>query len=414
MKRKKLLLALGITIICLVSAVIYIKAKAGISVEVSTVEKGEIKEFVEDIGTVQSNKRQIVYIEGNGKINNINFDVGDMVKTGDILLTMDKKDLELKLKEAELKIEQAKAQFASTDISNYINKIELAQIDVDKAKMDYDSKTKNLENLKTLYEAGAISKQEFENGEDEYKNAEINLKGANLKLDDIQNGTPNYVKEGYKVGIEQAVMEKYSINTEIEKQQLLSPINGTIIEKLVDINSMGAQGVAAFSISDINSLELETNILSDDISKVKIGDEVEISGKPIGEHNLKGKVIKIAPEAKGITSALGINQKRVSVKIEISDSENLLKPGYDLNAKIITEKKNDSLIVPDSAVFDYKGESSVFVVEDNRAIIRKIKKGIESENTLEVLEGLEENEKIIKKPSNNIKEGIKIKNSLKG
>ena len=282
MKRKKLLLALGITIICLVSAVIYIKAKAGISVEVSTVEKGEIKEFVEDIGTVQSNKRQIVYIEGNGKINNINFDVGDMVKTGDILLTMDKKDLELKLKEAELKIEQAKAQFASTDISNYINKIELAQIDVDKAKMDYDSKTKNLENLKTLYEAGAISKQEFENGEDEYKNAEINLKGANLKLDDIQNGTPNYVKEGYKVGIEQAVMEKYSINTEIEKQQLLSPINGTIIEKLVDINSMGAQGVAAFSISDINSLELETNILSDDISKVKIGDEVEISGKPIG------------------------------------------------------------------------------------------------------------------------------------
>ena len=91
-----------------------------------------------------------------------------------------------------------------------------------------------------------------------------------------------------------------------------------------------------------------------------------------------------------------------------------MKPGYDLNAKIITEKKNDSLIVPDSAVFDYKGESSVFVVEDNRAIIRKIKKGIESENTLEVLEGLEENEKIIKKPSNNIKEGIKIKNSLKG
>ena len=124
---------------------------------------------------------------------------------------------------------------------------------------------------------------------------------------------------------------------------------------------------------------------------------------------LKGKVIKIAPEAKNITSSLGVNQKRVPVTIEISDDANLLKPGYDLDIKIITEIKSDTLVVPDSSVFDYKGNSCVFVVDSGKAVIRQIKKGIESEKTIEVVEGLNEGDTIILKPDNNITEGMKIK-----
>ena len=83
-----------------------------------------------------------------------------------------------------------------------------------------------------------------------------------------------------------------------------------------------------------------------------------------------------------------MNQKRVPVTIEISDDMGLLKPGYDLDIKIITEIKSDTLVIPDSAVFDYKGNSCVFVVDSGKAVIRQIKKGIESEKTIEVVEGL--------------------------
>ena len=91
----------------------------------SVVEKGEIKQYVEDTAVVQSNKKQTVYIEGSGKINSIKVNVGDSVKKGDVLLTMDKEDLELKLQDAISKIEAAKAQLAGTDSSNYVNKIEI-------------------------------------------------------------------------------------------------------------------------------------------------------------------------------------------------------------------------------------------------------------------------------------------------
>ena len=95
--------------------------------------------------------------------------------------------------------------------------------------------------------------------------------------------------------------------------------------------------------------------------------------------------------------------------IEIAGDLEALKTGYDLDSKIITQMKNDTLIIPDTAIFDYKGNSCVFVIENGKTVLRQIKKGIESDKTIEVLEGLQEGDKIVLKPDNNIKEGIKIK-----
>lgn len=408
MKKKKKFLGVAIVTFCIASGLIYMKMDSGQEVEVVSVEKGEIKQYIEETAVVQTNKKQTVYIEGAGKINSIKVNVGDSVKKGDVLLTMNKEELELKLKDANSKIEAAKAQLASTDASNYANKIEISQAAVDTAKVTFDAAKRNLDNTKTLYEASATSEQELKNAEDSFKSSEIGLKSANSQLKDAKDGAPEYLKKGYIAEVEQAVIFRDSIVREIEKQQVIAGIDGVVIEKLVEENSIGTPAAAAFLIGDVKCLELETNVLSDDIYNVHIGNEVEVSGKAIGDVTLKGKVIKIAPEAKNITSSLGVNQKRVAVTIEINHTGEL-KPGYDLDVKIITQVKNDTLKVPDTAVFDYKGSSCVFAIENGKTILRQIKKGIESNKTIEVLEGLQEGQKIVLKPDNNMKEGIKIK-----
>ena len=77
--------------------------------------------------------------------------------------------------------------------------------------------------------------------------------------------------------------------------------------------------------------------------------------------------------------------------------------------KLLLKLKSDTLVIPDSSVFDYKGNSCVFVVDNGKAVIRQIKKGIESEKTIEVVEGLNEGDRILLKPDNNTTEGMKIK-----
>ena len=160
-KNKKVFWGITLGLLCIAGGFVYVNMQGGQVVETAIVEKGEIKQYIEDTATVQSNKKQTVYIEGSGKINNINIKVGDYVKKGDVLLTMDKEDLELKLQDANSKIEAAKAQLASTDSSNYVNKIEIAQAAVDVAKITYESTKREFNNAKTLYESGAISQQEL-------------------------------------------------------------------------------------------------------------------------------------------------------------------------------------------------------------------------------------------------------------
>lgn len=409
MKRKRFFWISIVVVICLVSAVTYLKMQKGQTVETAVVGKGEIKQYVEDTAVVKSSNKQTIYIEGSGKITSIKVNVGDAVKKGDILLTLDNEDLELKLQDANAKIDAARAQLSGAENLNNTNKIEIAQAAADEAKVKYDAAARSFNNAKVLYSSGSISKEELNNTEDAFKTAELALKSAKFSLEDTKEGTPDYVKSQYSSQLQQAVIAKDAIVKEIEKQQVISTVDGVVLEKLVEEDSQGTAGTVAFVIGDAKALELEADILSDDVYKVKIGNEVEVRGKAIGDSVIKGRVIEIAPEARNIISSLGVNQKRVAVTIEIIGDTGMMKPGYDMDIKIITETRKDTLVIPDSAVFDYKGSASVFIVHNEKAVVRKIKKGLEGEKTVEVIEGLKPGDRILVKPDNNVTEGMKIK-----
>ncbi len=339
----------------------------------------------------------------------ISADVGDRVKKDDILLTLDTTDLEFQLKAAQAGIAASKAQLESTELKNYANKIKQAEAAVNQAKIMYDSDKRNFENAKGLYESQALSKDEYEKARDMCDVALAALNTANLQLADIKKGSPDYLKNSYMAQFEQAETRRDTIANSIKKQEVRSPADGTIIERLVDENLPAVPQMAAFIIEDTDRLEIEANVLSDDINKVQIGNEVEISGKPLGDEILKGKVTKIAPVAKAEMSSLGVSQNRVSVTIEINGDTSLLKPGFSVDAKIITANRKDILIVPDSSVFDYEGKSTIFVVENGKTRLRSVEKGIESDDLIEILGGLKEGEMILSKPDNSIKEGMRIK-----
>lgn len=399
-----------ITAVVLIVVIAAVSAKTGgVSADTVKVSKGEIKQYVEGTAEVTPHEKQTVYIEGSGKIVDVKVDTGSAVKKGDLLLSLDRMDLELQLKDAEAKVEASKAQLKGTDIVNYANKIELAKAAVDQAQVSCDSAKRSYENAKNMYASQAISKTELDKAQDDYKKAQAALDTANLQLSDLKQGTPDYVKSGYQSQLEQAVIYRDTIQKNLQKQEVRAGMDGIVIEKLVQNNSPAAAGTAAFVIGSTGRLELEADILADDINKVKIGNLVEISGKPIGDAVLKGKVTKIAPAAKTIVSNLGINQKRVPVTIEITDDTNALKPGYNMDVKIVTDAKNDAIKVPDTAVFDYKGSSRVFALENGKAVLRTVKKGIESDNSVEIVEGLKQGDIILVKPDNNITEGTKIK-----
>lgn len=408
-KEMKLRWTVIIAVIAIAGVALMASMSGGVPVEVYEVSKGTMEQFVEDTAQVKPLDNQTVYIDGSGKVVDIHVDVGDAVKKEDLLLSLEKTNLELQLRDAEAKIAAAKAQLSGTEVVNYANKIDTAKAAVEQARVARDSAQRSFEKAKELYEADAISKEDFKKAEDAYKTASAALNSANVQLEDVRQGAPDHLKSSYKAQLEQAVIYRDTILYNLGKQDVKADIDGVVLEKLIEVNTPAAPSTAAFVIGSAENLELEADILADDANSIQKGNKVKISGKPLEDKILEGEVIKIAPAAKEVTSALGVNQKRVPVTIKITSGTSLLKPGYSVDAKIITAERKDTIKVPDSAVFDYKGQSSVFVVEKGKAKLRPVKKGIESGSDIEIQEGLKAGDIVLVKPDNNIKEGSKIK-----
>ena len=136
---------------------------------------------------------------------------------------------------------------------------------------------------------------------------------------------------------------------------------------------------------------------------------VEISHNDLSIEGIKGTVRKIHPQAMSKISDLGIEQKRVKVEINIEDSLEGLRPGYDLDVKIIINSRKNVLLVPENAVFEKEEKDFVFVNENGKAVLREINKGIESTKQIEVISGLKEGEMVIMSPDKSLEEGLAIK-----
>lgn len=408
MKKKKIWLLI-IAVLIVASGLFAVLGNQGEALEVVTVEKGTIKEYVEDIGTVKCKEQISVSIEGSGLIQALPVETGQQVKKGDLLLSMDKQQLELQLKDVGEKIKEVEASLQGSDIKNYASNLEKAEIALNRAKDEYELALRDYDNTKRLAAAGAIGSEELRQKETALRGMESLANTARIDLQQLEMNTPDSVKAMYKAKLGQLIIAREGIMQDLRKQEVVSPIDGVVLERSVEVNTVGVPGTIAFVIGNLDNVKIEAGILADDVAEIKLGDEVEIIGRSEKKQILKGSVVKIAPSAVAVTSSLGVNQKKVLITVETDEKSELLKPGYETDVRIITEKKDGVLLVPLGAVFEYEGKDQVFIVADGRAVLKPVQKGIKDEDNVEIVEGLQEGELVLREPDINVEEGMRIR-----
>lgn len=364
--KKKILISIGIGIV-LFASLGFALSTQGIEAETSEAVRGDIQKYVEDIGEIKCKDSTTVYLEGSGLIQAIYVEEEQKVKKGDLLLTMDQEQLGIAYENAEEIYQQAKAQ-AGTGKETYQT-----------ALLDYN-------NTKMLAEQGAVSQWELTQKESALNSAKA-------------------IYEGYQAQLDQAELSRQSSSLALGKQQVVSPVDGTILEKNVELNELGAPGSTAFVLGNPETIEIEAKILADDVAAVKLGDEAEIFTRTEGDLVIKGVVTKIAPTAIEETSSLGVKQKRVEVTIKPLESPASFKIGSEVDVKVITQQKSDVIIVPIGAAFDYQGKTCVFAVEGGKAVIRTVEIGIRNKSYAEIIKGIKEGEFVLSAPDNSIAGG---------
>lgn len=191
--------------------------------------------------------------------------------------------------------------------------------------------------------------------------------------------------------------------------QIRSPVTGRILKIVQESEAVVQTGGPLIEIGDPLDLEIIADLLSSDAVQIKEGAAVRIDGW--GGLPLHGKVTRIDPAGFLKVSALGIEEQRVRVTIDLVDPpEAWSRLGHDFRVVVhVTVWAGDNVLTgPIGALFRRGDDWAVFAVRDGRARVTTVNIGHRNNRTAEILDGLADGTKIVLHPGDRVKDGVAV------
>ena len=277
--------------------------------------------------------------------------------------------------------------------------LDQARAALDKAQAERDYAESNLKRQRELDRAGLVSVEKLEAAE-----AEARARADALRL--AQSTVRTAQRE---LEVAQAALVGAGGRSTSPPIVIRAPVTGVVLKRLRESESVVPAGVPLIEIGDSENLEIVSDLLSTDAVRISVGNEVLIEGWGGGE-TLHGKVRLIEPSGFTKVSALGVEEQRVNVLIDFTDrgAAGKLGDGYRVEVRIVVWSKEDVLKAPISSLFRVGEAWGVYVVEDDRAVLKTITIGQRNSLEAEILSGLQEGEHVIVHPSDAIADGVRV------
>lgn len=189
-----------------------------------------------------------------------------------------------------------------------------------------------------------------------------------------------------------------------------APVTGEVLRVLQENETVVAAGTPILEIGDASDLEIVVDLISTDAVKVEEGAPARLTGWG-GARALEGRVRRVEPSGFTKVSALGVEEQRVNVVLDIvspPDEWRALGHGYKIDVEIEIWRADRALVVPLGALFREGGGWAAFVVEEGRARRRPVRLGRTNDREAEVLEGLATGDTVVVHPSDRIADGTPV------
>lgn len=376
-RRLKILATSGIIILLAVTLFFLLRPEKMAAVRVV---RGEISSGVEEDGYLQPLEDRNFYATQTARITELPVEAGDEGSQGQLLIGMTNPDLEAILAETRAYWRQAEKSEIGYAAAAASLRLLLAD------------ENRNMERYRKLYEAGALSMTEMEQVSLRVERYTKDLAEAEARL-----GSASALSRGLR----QQVLE-------LEKKQaeltLKSPIDGYVLDLPVKKEQVVMAGELLVALGIEDEMEIRSDVLSDSLGGVKVGSRVRITAPILGSLTLEGHVKKIYPLAEEKVSPLGVAQRRVPVIIAFPMSE-VLKPGYEVRVFIETSRREDVLLLPVESVRTEDGIRKVFQLQGGKIHATEVRIGITDRRMVEILEGLEEGDVVVRDASLDLSDG---------
>ncbi|MCB0804423.1 MAG: efflux RND transporter periplasmic adaptor subunit [Bacteroidales bacterium] len=392
--RKQLYIVIAIVIVVIIALWYFLggESPVGETIEVE-VQSGEFKIAVTTTGELEAKNSEDIYGPSNlrnvriwqVKIEDIVPD-GTVVDSGEFVASLDRTELANKLKDQELELEQLETQYTKTQLDT---SLELRSLRDELINLEYALEEKKIELDQSKYEPPATIRQ-----------VEIDLERAQRNLDQSL--------KNYKLKLEKAEANMQEVSAKLAKAQrqyddmadilsqftIFAPKAGMVIYKRGwdgKKQGVGSQvstwdNVVA-TLPNLTKMISKTYVNEIDISKVKVGQRVEIGIDAFPEKQFTGEVTEVANIGEQMKNT---NAKVFEVLIEVNEFDSVMRPAMTTKNVIITDVIEDALFVPIECI--HTSDSVTYVVKGNSR--RQVIVGKSNENEIIIKAGLDNEDDI--------------------
>ncbi len=411
MKRKKLLIGLGITffILLIVGLNIYRNLQGtDIPVQVFDVKQEKIEETVLASGRVEAVKKEEIVARTNAMVQDVLVREGDRVKAGQILVKLDTAELANSLKREEANLAVQRANLAKSRAGSRPQQVEQDRAELKRTQAAYNTAKSKYDRTQILFKEGAVSKEALEAAYAEMVTAESGYRSAQQRMSLSLEGDTRESIQALEAQVRQAEVAVALAREQLGQAEVKASMDGVVLTLEAEKGKYVNTGTVLVVVGDPTEMQVKADVSESDAANLTVGQPVKLTSSAVLDREFSGEVARVGASAVTKTKSGG-EQTDVQVIVRITDGSPMLKSGYTVDLKITTASNPKALVIPHEAVLEKNRVKEVFIVQKGKAFKQRIWTGIGNELYITVEKGLKKGDRIVVNPPDKLVSGSAVK-----
>lgn len=365
-------------------------------VRIDQVRRGPIANTVSAAGIVIPVHEELVSSPIQTRVARVQAKLGQEVKAGELLLTLDDTAVRLALDSVKEQLAQQDNRILSLTLEleqkrkQLVSSIELLELDLQSAQA-------KLQRFDTLRKSGAVSGEDLLTAELNVKRAQIQLRQSREAIEDAKRSTSS--------GIDGARLQQAILRKQLEQQQLLlaqasvrAPFAGMVTALLAEEGASVATGQLVAKVSEMNNYRVEATLSDFHARTIEVGQKVQVTQNG---RRINGVVQTILPE---------IQNGAIKLLVDLAAPHDAqLRNKMRVDVDIVTARRADALLVDAGPAFNGRGPQAVFVVDGGVATRRTVDIGVSDGQVVEIVSGAALGELVIVSSIERIKDADSVR-----
>ncbi|HWX94725.1 MAG TPA: efflux RND transporter periplasmic adaptor subunit [Terriglobales bacterium] len=352
-----------------------------------------------------------------GRVKWIGVEKGDKVKEGQVLVRLEDDEFRASYQQAQGAVENARAYLQELQNGSRPEEVQQAQHNLEEARATAANDKITLDRTKELFAQGVVSRQSLDDASAKYEADQQRMNSLQQSFALSKLGPRAEEIARARGALLQAEGQAAFAKSQLDATTIRAPVTGTILERKVEKGELataqfastaegGPQG-SVVALADLNDLQVELDIAQNDFSRLKPNQKGVVTVDAFTNLKWDGQIAEMSPEANR-------QKATVQVKVQILKPDEHLRPDMNATVKFLADdNKNASqgpsgAVVPASAVRDRDGKKVVFIVRDEKAVMKQVRV-LEQRSNGYLVDGPIDGENVITGGPENLKDGQSIK-----